>query len=266
MTRTHLVDFERPPVVEVVCGVAFSALPRFTVAHLGRLWAELGPEFSEAAEHPPLGTVFESFDPPPETEPAIRVQPELMPRVWFVSEQQDRVVQVQRDRLLCNWRKLAPEHAYPRYDWVISNFESRLQQFEWFCSEQCGAAPSYTQYELAYINHVVSGEGWAGLAEVGAVLPDCAWREDAGRFLPPPEGIDWALSFVLPEKKGRLRLHVRSGERQLDRQPVLMMELTARGFEPDRVAWFELAHEWIVRGFADLTATGVQESVWRKKT
>jgi len=265
MTKTKFVDFDRPPVVEVVCGVAFGELPRFTVAHLGRFWTELGSGFREVAEQPPLATVIESFESSPSPGVAIQLGPPVMPRVWFISDEEDHLVQVQRDRFLCNWRKLTEKHEYPSYDWVSERFESRLQLFEKFAAEQCGAAPSYTQYELTYINHIAAGEGWSNLADLGAVLPDCGWRGGAGRFLPTPEGIDWTLSFVLPGKKGRLRLHLRSGESRKDRKAVLMMDLTARGFDKDRAAWFELAHEWIVKGFADLTAKGVQQSIWGRK-
>jgi hypothetical protein len=29
--------------------------------------------------------------------------------------------------------------------------------------------------------------------------------------------------------------------------------------------WFDTAHEWIVRGFADLTTDRIQTKVWRKE-
>jgi hypothetical protein len=29
--------------------------------------------------------------------------------------------------------------------------------------------------------------------------------------------------------------------------------------------WFDLAREWIVRGFTDLTGEEVQKQIWRKK-
>ena len=28
--------------------------------------------------------------------------------------------------------------------------------------------------------------------------------------------------------------------------------------------WFDLAHEWIVRGFADLTTEKIQQNIWRR--
>jgi len=29
--------------------------------------------------------------------------------------------------------------------------------------------------------------------------------------------------------------------------------------------WFDLAHEWIVRGFTDLTEKEMQETIWKRE-
>lgn len=262
MTTKH-VDFEQPPIIEVVCGVSFTPLEKFTVAHLGRFWNKLGPRFKNVAEVPTLPAMSEQFDQPASV--SMQLFPPLatnMPRVWFISESEDHLVQVQRDRFLCNWRKLNDAHKYPSYDVVIDQFWEQLRVFEEFATEDVGMPVEYTQYELTYINHVAAGAGWASLADVGDVLPDYSWRRDGARFLPTPETVDWSSSFALPEKKGRLHLRVRSAERIDSGQHVLMVELTARGFEESRTAWFDLAHEWIVKAFTDLTAQEIQKSVW----
>ena len=266
MTIQKHVDFEHPPVIEVVCGVSFTPPPGFTVAHLGRFWEELGSDFPEVKEVAPLVAVSERFDGSSGVGIAIQVQPQvmMMPRVWFISSGQDHLVQVQRDRFLSNWRKVAAQHKYPSYAWVGGKFEEDLQRFESFASRQFGSAPAYTQYELTYVNHLLQGSGWSNLGDLGKVFPDCAWRPEVNRFLPMPEAIDWSLSFPFPDRKGRLHIHLRSGERTEDKRAVLVLELTARGFSPDRAAWFDLAHEWIVRGFADLIGQNVQKSIWRR--
>ena len=52
-----------------------------------------------------------------------------------------------------------------------------------------------------------------------------------------------------------------------DKRRVLRLEITARGIgnyssRANMQGWFELAHEWIVRGFADYTGTQIQQRVW----
>jgi hypothetical protein len=51
---------------------------------------------------------------------------------------------------------------------------------------------------------------------------------------------------------------------------VLLLDLTVRGIGRDKspggmTDWFDLAREWIVRGFTDLTGEDVQKNIWRKK-
>lgn len=265
MTSEKYVDYQSPPVVEVVCGVSFDRLPKFKVAHLGQFWTLLGSDFSTAEDAPPLPLAVEQFDDSMDKERLVEraTAAGSMPRVWFVHAAGDHLVQLQRDRFLCNWRKLTDRHEYPSFGKVFSRFQEQISAFEGFAKNRLGGSPSYYQYELTYINHVVAGNGWSNLAELGAVLRDCTW--DAGqRFLPTPEGFNWRVSFVLPESRGRLHVNVTSGETKDDKRDVLIIELTARGFDSDRTAWFELAHEWIVKGFTDLTPKEIQAKVWRR--
>ena len=109
------------------------------------------------------------------------------------------------------------------------------------------------------------------LNEVGKVFPDFAWRGKAARFLSNPENFNWKTSFALPGQAGRLHATIRSAVRREDSTPILLLDLTARGIggkDGAREAtweWFDLAHEWIVRGFTDLTGEGMHKNVWRRK-
>lgn len=261
MTVSEHVDFAKPPVVEVVCGVTFAPLAGFTVAHLGRFWGSLGDDFREVAEHPPLAPVpgGNRQQTPQEALQA------LTPRVWFTNRNQDHLVQLQRDRLLCNWRKLEPSHEYPRYDWVREKFEKYLNLFETFTRSTLDTEPQYTQFELTYVNHLCEGDGWSTLAELGVALPDCSWRDQPNRFLPTPDGISWVTQFSLPDRMGSLHVSAQSGKRDIDSRSILAVELHARGLSTERSKWFATAHEWIVKGFADLTGDKLQHEIWERK-
>lgn len=52
-------------------------------------------------------------------------------------------------------------------------------------------------------------------------------------------------------------------------RPIILFELTARGMPKDTSLdamweWFDLAHVWIVKGFADLTSTDVRKNIWKQ--
>jgi hypothetical protein len=90
------------------------------------------------------------------------------------------------------------------------------------------------------------------------------------RFLPSPINIAWQTNFTLPEKKGRLTLNLQEAIRTEDKVPLFVLELTARGLgEPSSKnafrEWFDVAHEWIVRGFTDLTTLEVQKVFWERE-
>jgi hypothetical protein len=51
---------------------------------------------------------------------------------------------------------------------------------------------------------------------------------------------------------------------------MLLLELTVRGIgqfksHEQMWEWFDLAHKWIVYGFADLTSKEVQKEIWKRQ-
>lgn len=191
------------------------------------------------------------------------------PRVWLESGDGNRLIQVQRDRFLHNWKKERDTDIYPHYDHVIGNFRTCLATFEEFLEDRKFEKIDPIQYELTYINHILKGEGWDIPDDIGNIFPDFSRRKSEKRFLPSPETINWQTSFVFPERAGRLRVSIRLGERKSDRLPIILLELTARGIGADRSrssmwSWFDMAHEWIVCGFTDLTAENMHKNLWRR--
>jgi hypothetical protein len=211
---------------------------------------------------------IERFDDSAGVELAISDKPPL-PRIWFVHQSETGIIQVQRDRFLHNWKKVRPEDEYPRYTNVIELFRKHLATFDSFVTDVGLGGIEPLQYELTYVNHVPQGEGFESLDRIGKVFPDFGWRHTESRFLPMPERVNWRTSFILPDRAGRLHATIRNGARRDDNRPILLLELTARGFGKDNSRaemweWFNLGHEWIVRTFADLTDADVQRNVWRR--
>lgn len=255
-----LPSFRDPPLVEVVLGVSFEAVPQVTVAHLGRWWEILGrSEYPRCEEQPPLTQILEPSGPAM-TQLEFGIVP---PRVWFISRTDDQIVQVQRDRFLCNWRKTSTQQVYPRYEAVSGTFFRQFAQYRDFVRTETGKELTLVQCELTYVNHIVDG-ALAGFAGIGGILPDLSWRA-TDRYLPSPSGIETRFSFDRPDRRSRMHAKINTGRRTIDDSPVVILDLTVRGFDPDLVAWFASAHEWIVRGFADLTS-GAAHRNWGRVT
>ncbi len=261
--------YEQPPVVEVVCGILFKPLTAFGTPHLGLWWQELQPDYPFFEEKGQLIPQVELEKPLVQQPPKLEMHDSPpMPRVWFVSEDQSLVVQVQKDRLLTNWKKISNESAYPRYGQVLNHFQDHLKKFQAFITEAGLGEIEPLQYELTYVNHIMMGEGWNSFGEVGNILPDLSWRRKRD-FLPEPEFVNLSMSFPIENNLGRLHIALVSGIRQSDGKPLLQLTLTARGISPDTdianaPEWFGVAREWIVRGFSDIVSNKMEELIWRK--
>ena len=230
------------------------------------------PEYNQCEETAPLIPMIERFgelssaDVQPPSEP-------FLPRIWFVHKEESGIIQVQRDRFLHNWRKAGTE--YPHYERVIELFKDRYETFLNFLGENDLGIVEPLQYEMTYINHIPQSEGWKTLEDFSKVFPDFPWATDdpckpaRKRFLPNPDGRNLRLNFTFPDESGRLHVAIRNGVRHKDNRPVLLLDLTVRGIGAQKSAetmegWFDVAHDWIVQGFADLCGKEIQDNVWRR--
>ena len=69
----------------------------------------------------------------------------------------------------------------------------------------------------------------------------------------------WQADFPLSEEFGRAFVKVHSGTRRIDQHPLILLELRVSGLGEDKSLdaiwrWFDMAHEWIVRTFFDITS------------
>lgn len=259
-----LPEFLTPPIVEVVIGVSFKRL-KLLLPHYGIYWSSLQPDFPKVLEAPPIQRVLERFpddDNPPIIDLEVTTRP-ILPRQLFASADDSHLIQIQEDRFILNWRRVSEEEEYPRFSNVFKQFESRLEEFKSFL-EKIGQRLEPVQYELTYLNHL---EGF-GLQKIETVIPSVRAVIPDATILKQTESMDFHLTFRLPNRQGRLHATVKSGEHI--KGDFINLEFTARSapiIEDDSSMkdWFEIAREWIVRGFCDLTDSNVQSERWKRK-
>ncbi|MEQ9550044.1 MAG: TIGR04255 family protein [Coleofasciculus sp. G3-WIS-01] len=263
-----LPSYEEPPVTEVVCSVLFKSIEEFLSPHIGLLWQRFQPEYPFCNDVAPITPRIEVFNQP-EIEPIVELSdiPPL-PRVCLFSNDGTKIIQIQRDRFIHNWRKISPESEYPRYKNLIQRFQEYLSTFDDFLVEAQLEPIQPLQYELTYVNQIPQGDTWSTLEDIGNVFPDLTWNANSQRFLSPPQRISWSTVFELPDELGRLHASVKYVV--LNNHPTLLLQLTVRGIGSytSREAlqnWFDIGHEWIVRAFADLTEEGIQTNIWKRR-
>lgn len=276
---TQLPEYESPPVIEVAISLQFRPLEAIRSSHFGILWTELRNEgFSLTEDHAelaPISEELEGTDLNPQIGVVVQAYNDAppLPRVWFLNAAQNELIQVQRDRIVVNWRKGASEKPYPRYKYIIRKFSNFLDRFSHFCSaERIGEIfPSHC--EITYVNHIEPCTVWKTHADVDRVI--AIWgRRYSDSYLGPVEDAAFRARYIMRSptnaRAGRLYVTFHPAYRAADAAPIFVLNMNARGrpassSRKDVFELFDAEHEWIVRGFTSLTTPEMQQEIWRRK-
>jgi uncharacterized protein (TIGR04255 family) len=255
-----LPSYKKPPINEVVCGLRFHTPDKLRIPHIGLLWNKFRIDYPNIQHAPPIASTKGELVIDPATNLPIQ-------RVWFINESDDQLVQFQFDRFYFNWRRRQSD--YPRYPHVIKHFEKILNIIVSSFKEFRIGDLNPIEYELSYINHIQKGEGWEMLGDLSKIFSDFTWVQREERFLHNPENFAWRTEFLIPEKMGHLVVTLNQATRIEDKIPLFVLELKARGIgeSTDKKTfhkWFDVAHEWIVRGFTDLTTPYIHK-LWERE-
>lgn len=256
LSMAEPIKFDNPPVVELVFGTLFKTPVPIKSAHVGRYWQKVLKDFPTLEDAAPLDQVVEGKAGELSVSLGISSLPPLR-RTWLISDDGRRLIQIQEDRFLFNWKREGFEVEYPSYDKVIQEFEAQLATFVDFLISVGIGEPVFRQFELTYVNHLTKASGLAEVTEGGALIDHT--RDSVGsRFLPEPEAINWRTVHPMPNNWGRLHVIATNANLLSTGEKIMRLDLTARGAPDDpskeRREWFDLGHEWITHGFADITS------------
>lgn len=151
---TWLPDFERPPLIEVAMGVHFAELLQMKQPHVGQIWGAFRAEYPLVEDHEVLASPIEG---PAGSQLVARIDFGPRPaRSFFLNAEGERLIQVQPDRFVHNWRKGAA--PYPRYGTLREQFRDVWRRFR-EATAALGLGPlRLERAEITYVNAVA----WAG--------------------------------------------------------------------------------------------------------
>jgi uncharacterized protein (TIGR04255 family) len=266
-----LAEYARPPVVEVAVSVQFEELAGFRAVHFGLFWEKLRSRYPITEHHPPLASVVELFGSRGAKHASLSVESQFpVGRCWYLSDDKLRLIQVQPDRFVLNWRKLDTDTKYPRYENLKKAFQSELALFLGFVAEQELGGFEPTQCELTYVNHLPAGQGWQDLRDLPKIVaPWSGVTSEA--HLPDIEDIRFAWQHRFDEDGapiGRVHVQLQSAFRVSNGARLLNLQLLGRGAPLGNgldgvLAFTDRAHEWIVRVFTAITTEHMHE-VWER--
>lgn len=230
--------------------------------------------------------VEESFDrPPARSSLEIRLEgPTALPRIVFESEDGVQLVQLQPHRLTLNWRGYNADTPYPRYQLLRRRFRQLLKRLT-VALDEMGQPHPVNLSQVTYVNPI-EYPGVSTSDDVGRTHPDLAKiinrlrPRPRGAFLPEAEDAQLQARWRIPAEAigrtgapaGRLHLSVTPGlkppggvslapgAKPPEQTPIYLVNLTAhvmpRGGSVDKaMEAMDVGHEWVVRGFKDLTTT-----------
>ncbi|MFA7237017.1 MAG: TIGR04255 family protein [Phycisphaeraceae bacterium] len=265
------INFDKPPVVEVAISVQFDPIEGLTTAHLGLLWQEYRKEFPKCVDQPSLEPVKETFGQFPRTGPKFTILTNVgsKVRLWFMSENQSDLIQIQHNRFVRNWRQTSDSDMYPRYPQLRESFSQEYHVFLGFLEKQGLPLPRANQCEVTYVNHIQTCDVWERHGQLDRVLN--LWKKpeltDIG---PEPENARVIARYVLNNAEGkpvgRLHIDCEPAFHATSRQPIFVLKLVARG-EPDKddfdgmMDFFDRGRQYINRAFMSIT-TDELHHVW----
>ena len=258
------VRFKNPPINEVVIGAYFDPpLVALRNEHIGLLWSKFRDEFPTVEQRPPI-----EINLAQNPNPILPVDDEfmVMPRYWFVSEDEVTLIQVQKNAFLLNWRRRDSE--YPHFaENLQPGFVRHYQTFEEFLKKDvCIPVPTVSFCELTYVNMIEPVDYWQGpqntpnviqpFSILGSDQPDgsvptfnCTYRFEVGPDLQLQVAIR-SVQDVGPPRSPRLIFEIKA------------LGSPESGTVPGSDAWYDRAHDAIVAQFLSMTNEHIQREFW----
>ena len=249
-------------------GVHFDPLENWNLPHFGLFWSRINHEYPVAEVHPLIASEGEVQ----EFEfgvGALQKQLKIPVRCWFINEDKTRLIQVQNNRFIHNWRRIRGSGGpYSHYDDLRPIFEAEWNRFSAFLEKEGIVKPNVVRCEVSYINHLDRGRGWQSFADLPDVFPSWSGRTSGG-FLPPPQAAAIRTFYPIQRPEGRLEISAQPAVRQSDGKDIIQLSVTGlckpTSSEGGQIfSALDAAHEWVVRGFTDFTSAKMHE-IWRRK-
>lgn len=259
-----LPEYTRPPVVEVALAIQFDSAIGYKARHLAEIarhWENDYPNVEERTPLPMMGLGSESptvtLDVGDET---------AVPRLWLQNNAGDRVVQLQQDRIVVNWRQESDKGTYPRYKSIRQALLDTWDTFRTAVTDLSLEMPPPSVCEAQYINHLRAEQGWRSIEDTARLI--APWGGTmSDEFLPTDAHGMFLSHFHLPDERGWLNIEGWPTGRGAN-EKMLVLNLTSRGRASSpkisgALDFMDLAHEWIVRGFTSMT-TSEAHKIWER--
>lgn len=247
------VKFNHPPLVEVAFRVEFEA-PEFSSVHFGLYWETIRDKFPLQFDKSPNIEYSNFFPIPP------------LRRVWFLSKDKRRLIQLQDNHFSYTWSHEDGEE-YPHFEKIFPEFLEQWNHLKFWLSIHEGKSIQPSEYELTYVNLIDESLGWSSTKDHHKTFTFVSKGiEDS---FETPMFIDFQVAFPLPNNAGRLSVivdqQIQESDDADDEPEFVIFRLSASSFNADGELepWFRSAHDYMIKAFLALTEEEAQKK-WKR--
>lgn len=274
----YSVTYDAPPLVEVAISIQFDPPKGLNQAHLGAFWVTQKDLLPNVRAVQPIATTNENFGSqgqwlPPSLQLALTNEPDC--RLQMTSPDDQWMCQLQRNRLVINWRKRSDD--YPRFRSTWARFRDALEAWQSFLVELDMAPLRSRLWELTYVNRIPKKDLWNKSSDWPSVFPGLWGGGFAAVEGAELRGFHGQWVWELADPPARLYVEpkpARSAEEP--HQDILLLSLTARGpvslpASESKVALDSAVkaietgigsgHNWIVSTFDKIASDGAKK-IW----
>lgn len=243
-----MYKFQKAPIVELVLGVQFDSAV-IEPKHTFDFFNDIKQQFPVIQEQHILNSIIET----PENLSETSILSGFHTRKWFVNSENNKLIQIQPDRFLFNWRKTNDNTSYPHYENVLSEFMDNFKIID----NKLAVNENINQLEITYVDHIV-------LDDFGLDRYDLSKIFNFWSFPAPLKSLNNNLLFPKEDINGVLQLKLQSAIRNSDQKKLITCETTCRGMKNDEekiIDWFNKSHE-IILYFFELLISENAKKTW----
>jgi len=202
LTSNHMdnefPELVRPPIIEVVCAILFQPTA-LDGMDLGVYWEKRRTDYPSKSLQPALldGGDF------------ILGNPAM--RAVLASQNSVRMLQLQHDRFLMNWRALGED--YPRFSTrsdrgpgLLDLALEEFRQFSEFVAERIGTPVKPLKVELVKVDDIVQGKHWSDRHDLTKLIPLTGTFDEVHQT----GNREFRLQFIEHDEQGRLVIALQS--------------------------------------------------------
>ncbi len=241
-------DNNKAPVVELVVGIQFER-PVITNECIYEYYVSNKDKYPNIQENPILPSFIEHVDRPLET----GILSGFHSRKYLISKDDDRLIQLQPNRLLFNWRKGPNNAEYPKFKNVYDQFVEIRKSID----KKCNFNNLINQLEVTFFDQIV-------LKDFGLENHDLGKIFNFWKLSKSIKHVDFNFTIPYPDLQGNLNVKLRSAIRNSDNEKLLMLETTLRGInsQDEKIdSWFNRAHNVLSSFFMDILTENAKK-IW----